>query len=295
VILGQGAPEAAPDEPEANNAPAPEGDDAAPAAAEPAGAPPAGQPAGPPPEAVQKLQRAMIRMASARTEAERVAAQEELRIAANLQDAPVTAEPDEYDRAVSALEPELLEAMSGETIDEKRKNLSYYDKLGERNFAKAAKRIEAIAEKRALDAVTRTFTALGLTPDNLKGMVEASRDAEWRPHLDDLGPEASKFLPQAKALREKFAKIGEELSHEDALMMASRGKITAVPATPAPRRNTGPVVPSAEDGPPPRAGQKHAGRAMTNAEIMASFHRAQATKSSPNGAIGGKLQPGSFR
>lgn len=265
-------------------------------AAEPAAAPEPAEPSAPAapaadPAAVQRLQRAMMRVAAARTPEEFTAAQEELRVAANLQEAAASSEPDEYDRAAATLEAELLDAMPGETVEERRKNLGYYTKINEVGFQRAAKRIEAIAERRAEAAIAKAFSSLGLTPDNVRGMVEASRDAEWRPILDDLGPDAKQFLPQAKALRDKAQRLGEELSHEDAMLMASRGKIVAT-GQPAARKTAGPVVPSAEVGPPPRSAAKSVGRVMTTAEILASFHRASADAARQNGAPGGKLAPG---
>jgi len=294
VKVGQHASEGPSDLPEIDPAAAaPDDADADPADdADPDEPAPAAPAAPADSEALNRLRIASMKVASARTEAELRAAQEEFRPAANLGGTPPAAEPDEYDREASQLEGELLDIMPGETVEERRKNLAHYDKIGKLNFAKTAKRTEQIVNQRVKNEVARIFRDLGVMPEDFKAIAEMSRNQEWAPHLEKLGPAAKGFLPQAKALREKFARIGEEISHEDALLMASRGKsLAAAPAAPAARNQRGPVVPSAEDGPPSRTAAKPTGRAATNAEIQAEFHRLK-NGAQPRFGIGGVLPSG---
>lgn len=241
-------------------------------------------------EAVQKLQRAMIRMASARTEAERVAAQEELRIAANLTDAPKATEQfDETDREAMTLEAELLGmAELGETTEDRKRNLSHYEKVVKLQLAKAAKGQTAAAQRVAIDTFKALFEELGVTPDDFKHMAKQARSAEWEPAIAKLGPDSRQLVDDATELRRKAAAVGEELDHETAMLFAARKKGKAKQAAAAPQTTQRTPVPSDErEGPPARQTAKPNGRALTGAEIIADFHAKQRS----NGA-GQKLLPG---
>ena len=243
-------------------------------------------------EAVQKLQRAMIRMASARTEAERVAAQEELRIAANLTDAPKATEQFDEDPAAilrRQLEAELLGmAELGETTEDRKRNLSHYEKVVKLQLAKAAKGQTAAAQRVAIDTFKALFEELGVTPDDFKHMAKQARSAEWEPAIAKLGPDSRQLVDDATELRRKAAAVGEELDHETAMLFAARKKGKAKQAAAAPQTTQRTPVPSDErEGPPAPRTTKPNGRALTGAEIIADFHAKQRS----NGA-GQKLLPG---
>lgn len=258
---------------------------------------PAQEPAAPPaapsaplgvdPGQLDAVRRAVMRVAAARTPEEREAAQRDLRQVFNL-DATQAAEPDAPDVEVLRLEAEMLDTMQGETPEERRKNLAAYHKMGDLQFARNAKRVAEMAAREAKTAVQSALSSLGLTPDDVQGLLELRRNQEWEPHIQKLGAGASSYVKDARALREKLARAGEELSHEEALqlVMQRQKKTTAPAGEPAPRRQAPPVT-SAEAGPSLRPGNQGRLGTLTNEEILASFRASQKGGGSGGGGLPG--------